>query len=133
LNNEEHERNNITRELIGSFFNKLSTLSAGLVHVCGTEIRVAYAIWLTKLSLSKHTTGADPVSLARYCSSKILSISAVRHAGSVLVSTPWSSNLKIVSRLNWSYFVNTAITGTAEIPSCPQLAFLPKSWSWTYL
>jgi len=48
LNGQEHERNNTTRELIAGLFNKLSALLAGLMHVCGTGIRVVHASWLTK-------------------------------------------------------------------------------------
>src|ERR1700730_11219148 len=88
LNSQEHKGNNIARELIASLFNKLSTLLTRLVHSCGTGISVVDASWLTKFSLSKHTTGADSVRLARYCSLKIISILALRSAASLLVSRP---------------------------------------------
>jgi hypothetical protein len=115
LNSQEHEGNYTARKFIASLFNKLSTLLARLVHSYETGISIVHASWLTKFSLSKHTTGVDPVSLAKYCSLKILSTSALRSAWSVLVLRPRSSNLKIMSCLNWSYLVNTTITGTREI------------------
>ena len=131
LNSQEHQGNNTTREFIASLFNKLSALLARFVHSCGTGISIVHAGWFTKSSLSKHTAGADTGSLARYCSLKIFSTSALRSAASVLVSRPWSSNLKLVSRLSWSYLVNTAITGTREIPSC--FTLISKSRIWAYL
>ena len=84
-----------------------------LVHSYATEISLLHIGWLTKPSLSKHTNGGDPWRLAKKCSLKILSISSLRSAG----SRCWSSNFIMISRLNWSYLVNTAITGTRKIVS----------------
>ena len=110
LNSKEHDGNNMAGELISSLFNKFSTMLALLVHPCGTEFSVEHTSWLRRLSLSKRTNGADSLSLARYSSLKILSTSVSRSIGSSF----WSSNLNPISRLNWSYLVNTTITGTRK-------------------
>ena len=85
-----------------------------LMHSYMTEISIAHIGWLTKSSLSKHTNGGGPsgLRLAKKCLLKIFSISSLRSARSQC----WSSNFIVISRLNWSYFVNTAITGTRKMP-----------------
>jgi hypothetical protein len=111
LNSQQHDSNVATREFIGSLLNKLSTLLALLVHSCKTDLSIEHDSWPTKLSLSKRTNGADSPSLVKYSSLKILSTSASRSTGSSFSS----GNLNPTSRLNWSYLVNTAITGTRKI------------------
>ena len=115
LHGHKHKSNHTTREWIGSQFNKIGTLLAILVHLCRTEIsKISIRQWL-KSSLSKHINGGGPLSLSKYCCSKTLftslsvSVSGCQSSGS-------SSNLILMSCLNWSYFVNNAITGTWKIP-----------------
>jgi hypothetical protein len=43
LNSQEHKGNDATGELIGSLFNKLSTLLVVFVHSFGTEISIVHA------------------------------------------------------------------------------------------
>jgi len=110
---QHYECNSTTIKCIGSYFDKIDTLLAILVHSCITDINVVHFNWLTIPLPSKHTNGGDPIRLARYCSPKTLSISLLRSVGSL----SWSSNFILMSRLNWSYLVNTAIIGTWKDPS----------------
>jgi hypothetical protein len=112
LNSEEYECNRAARKRIGGHFEQVSTSLAMLVHSYATEISIVHVGWLTKSSLSKRTNGGGPLRLAVKCSLKILSISSLRSAG----SRCWSSNFIMMSRLNWSNLVNTAITGTRKMP-----------------
>jgi hypothetical protein len=85
LNSQKNEGSGAAGEFIGSLLNKLSTPLALLVHLCETEISVAYSIWPKQSSLSKRTNGGDPLRWARNCSLKTLSISALRRAVSVSI------------------------------------------------
>jgi hypothetical protein len=111
LYSQEDECDRATRKRIGGHFKQISTPLAILVHSYATVISIVHVGWLPKSSLSKCTNGGDPLRLAKKCSLKILSISSLRSAG----SRCWSSNFILMSRLNWSYLVNTAITGTRKM------------------
>jgi hypothetical protein len=65
LYSQEHEVDSAAGECISSLVNKISTTLARLVHSCKTLMSIVRASWLTKSSLSKHTTDGDPLRSAR--------------------------------------------------------------------
>ena len=111
LNSHKHEGNHVVTESIGSHFNETRTPLSMPLHFCRTDINTTCVHQLTTpwSSLSKRINRGVPLRLARYCWLNMISTSALR---CISGSRPSSCNFIMTLRLNWSYFVKTAITGT---------------------